>query len=109
MAAIEPWSTNSLIGSPVGAGSSISAPGASEAGQAQAAPGFGDLLTDAIGQVNAVQVNADIEARKVITGQSSDLTEAVAAAEKARLAMEFTVQVRNKIVESYQELWRMPI
>ncbi len=75
----------------------------------EVASGFGSMLSGALQEVSALEVAADDEARKVATGQSADLTEAVVASEKAKLAMDFTIEVRNKIVDAYQDLWRMPI
>lgn len=70
---------------------------------------FGDYLKAAVDSVNEAQVKADEETMKVISGESEDLHQALIAAEEARLQMELVVQVRNKLVESYQEIARMQI
>lgn len=71
--------------------------------------GFGGLLSEALQGVNQQMAAADVEARKVATGQTDDLAAAVMAVEQASLAMEFTVQVRNRLVESFQEVMRMQL
>lgn len=84
-------------------------PGEGSGAASDVASGFGDMLSGALQDVSALETIANDEVRKVATGQSVDLTEAVVASEKAKLAMDFTVEVRNKIVDAYQDLWRMPI
>lgn len=59
--------------------------------------------------VNNDKINADNMMQKVATGQSSDLHGAMIALEKADLSMQFFMQTRNKIIEAYQEIARMPI
>jgi len=70
---------------------------------------FGDTLTKAIEKVNDLQKQADSAAVKVATGDVENIHQAMIAMEKAVLALEFTVQVRNKAVEAYQELMRTQI
>jgi flagellar hook-basal body complex protein FliE len=70
---------------------------------------FGKYLEKALDSVNEAQVKADEESIKVMTGVSDDLEGALIAAEEARIQMELTVQIRNKLLESYQEISRMQI
>lgn len=70
---------------------------------------FSELLSKAIGQVNTLQKQGD-EARMLLaTGNVEDLHTVMIATEKASLAMQLTVQIRNKAVEAYQEIMRMQI
>ncbi len=69
---------------------------------------FGDLLRAALQDVNQLQVDADYTARELLLGRV-DLHQAVIAMEKASLAMDLTIQVRNKLIEAYQEIMRMQI
>lgn len=71
---------------------------------------FGDLLSQAIGNVNGLQSNAGQMSRKLDMGDSSvTLTDTVIAREKASVAFEATVQVRNKLVDAYKEIMSMPV
>jgi flagellar hook-basal body complex protein FliE len=70
---------------------------------------FGEYLKNALDSANEAQIKANEETTKVLTGESEDLHQALIAAEEARLQMELVVQVRNKLVESYQEISRMQI
>jgi flagellar hook-basal body complex protein FliE len=74
-----------------------------------AGEGFGEAITDAIGQLNQLQKQADSAAFEVASGQSQDLHSALVTVEEASLALELSLQVRNKLIESYQEIMRMQV
>lgn len=67
------------------------------------------MLKDAIGDVNQLQVKADQTAVKLATGELQDVHEAMLAMQKASTALQFTVQVRNRVVEAYQEIMRTQV
>jgi len=79
------------------------------AGAKPAGKGFGEAITDAVKQLNDLQHQADTAAFEVATGQSEDLHSALVTVEEASLAMELSIQVRNKLIESYQEIMRMQV
>ena len=70
---------------------------------------FGDILRDAISTVNDLQQQSDIEIQKIMTGESEELHTAVVAMQKADLSFQMMMQVRNKIVQAYQEVMRMQV
>ena len=70
---------------------------------------FGDALFDAVRAVNQVQTEADARAVGVATGEPVELHDVMLAQERAALGLELAVQVRNKLVEAYQEVMRMQI
>jgi flagellar hook-basal body complex protein FliE len=84
---------------------------ASQAAKPQAAGegDFGKLLMDVIKEVNASQQNAAETQNAFMTGQNVELHELMISMERAGLAMELTLQVRNKILEAYQEISRMQV
>jgi flagellar hook-basal body complex protein FliE len=85
-------------------------PAAPAAGTTQAgAPTdvFGTLLDGLVGAVNAKQTAAAAEATKVMMGDSGQLHQSVIAMQEASVSFSLMVEVRNKLVESYQELMRM--
>lgn len=67
---------------------------------------FGATLKGAVREVNGLQVQGDKAAAKLATGNIEDVHQAMIAMQKASIAMQFTVQVRNKVVEAYQEIMR---
>lgn len=87
-----------LAGNPVGA----------------AAPGnptvsFGDFLQDMVGKVNDLQQKADQSIQSLAVGESKGLHEVMLAVEKSSISFQMLTQVRNKAVEAYQEIMRMPV
>ena len=71
--------------------------------------GFGEILKDAISTVNELQKQSDQEIQKYMTGESQDLHAAVIAMQNADLSFQMMMQVRNKIVQAYQEIMRTQI
>ena len=70
---------------------------------------FGSTLKGAVKEVNGLQVQGDKLAAKLATGDIEDVHQAMIAMQKASLAMQFTVQVRNKVIEAYQEVMRTQV
>lgn len=66
--------------------------------------GFGQLITQQLEKLNQSQLESDSLIAQFAAGETEDLHQVMIAAEEARLQMELTVQVRNKIVEAYKEL-----
>ena len=76
------------------------------------APGDGSTdfmktLEDAMSQVGQLQNDADTRVGQLLTGNGQDIHSAMIAVEKASLAFEMMVQVRNKIVQAYQQVSSM--
>ena len=94
-AATPAWS--SLAGS----GASAVTPAASQS--AAPAP-FADLLTDAVGQVSQLEDQARAAVGGLMTGSGVDVHQAMIATEKASMAFELALAVRNKAVQAYQQV-----
>ena len=77
----------------------------------QTAPteGFSQMLDGLVGTVDAKHAAAQAETRKVLLGDSDQLHQSVIAMQEASVAFTMMVEVRNKLVESYQELMRMQV
>ncbi len=78
-------------------------------GTPSAAKTFGETIKDAVNAVSELQNEADTLVQKVAAGDPVNVHEVMLAMQKASLAMQMTVQVRNKVVEAYQEIMRMQI
>jgi flagellar hook-basal body complex protein FliE len=85
-----------------GAGTSSMA-GMPGAGSATPAP-FADLMTNAIGQVNQLQDEANVAVTGLMSGKGVDVHQAMIATQKASMAFELTLAVRNKAVQAYQSV-----
>lgn len=72
------------------------------AGGAQSAAPFADLMTDAVGQVNQLEAQAHAAVSGLMTGSGVDVHQAMIATEKADMAFELALAVRNKAVQAYQ-------
>ena len=77
-------------------------------GGATAAPApFADLITDSIAQVNQLQGQAQAAVSGLMTGSGVDVHQAMIATEKASMAFELALAVRNKAVQAYQSVMSM--
>lgn len=70
---------------------------------------FHEILQASLKQVNNMQQHADVLKQKTATGEIYDLHQVMVATEEARIALELTMQIRNKIIEAYQEISRMQV
>lgn len=74
-----------------------------------AAAGFADALRDGLEHVSRLEHSADAITQDVATGGSAGVGELMAATTKASLGVDLLVQVRNRAVEAYQEIMRLPV
>lgn len=86
-------------------------PGADAAAKAPAAgeASFDKLVAQALGSLQALQGQADAAALDFVAGGATELHDVLIAMEKASLGLQLTMQVRNKVVEAYQEIMRMQV
>ncbi|AGK97776.1 flagellar hook-basal body complex protein FliE [Clostridium pasteurianum] len=70
---------------------------------------FSSILKDKLDGVNAKQVDADNITNQFIQGDNVDVHQVMISAQEAQMSLQLAVQVRNKIVEAYQELNRMQV
>ncbi|HET9028945.1 MAG TPA: flagellar hook-basal body complex protein FliE [Candidatus Aquilonibacter sp.] len=77
-----------------------------EAGQG-ASSSFKDTLTQMLGNVNDQMVTAQQKSMDLALGKSHDQAGTIKAVEEASLGMQFTLAMRNKILDAYNEVMRM--
>lgn len=71
---------------------------------------FGNVMKQAIGEVNNLQkTSGDLKTSFELGDPNVNLADVMIASEKASVAFEATLQVRNKLIEAYQEIMRMSI
>lgn len=75
----------------------------------QETKGFGEYLTDALKKTNALQLESDRENALLAAGQIDDVAQVVIASQKAEIALQLTLQIRNRAVSAYQEIMRMQV
>lgn len=77
---------------------------------AHAADGdFGQWLTQQIDMLNQQVTGADMNVRLLALGEAGNIHEVMMRLEAAKLSFELAVQVRNRVLEAYQEIMRMQI
>jgi flagellar hook-basal body complex protein FliE len=76
---------------------------------APGAGGFTKMLDGLVATVDAKQDLSQAMAKRVLLGESDQLHQSVIAMQEASVAFGLMVEVRNKLVESYQELMRMQV
>ena len=70
---------------------------------------FKDTLGDYLKDVNGLIQEAGVTAEKMVTGEVNDIHEVIIAGQKASIALELVVEIRNKLLESYREFMRMQV
>jgi flagellar hook-basal body complex protein FliE len=70
---------------------------------------FIDHLKEAVDEVNQSQITADKKATDLATGKETNIHDTMLSATQAELSFNLMVQVRNKALEAYQEIMRMPV
>lgn len=75
---------------------------AEKPGEAQ--PSFGKFLLEGIQQVNDMQQNADRAVESLFTGGDVNPAEVLSAVQKADMSFKLMMQVRNKMMQAYQEV-----
>jgi len=79
------------------------------AGATDSSNAFSSILTNTISSLQSVQNNADSAVQQFLTGENDDLHTTVLATQRAEMAFELGLQVRNKVVSAYQEVMKMQL
>lgn len=77
--------------------------------QPETRAGFGESLTDVVAEVNRVQHEASAAVEGLAQGEGANLHEVMLAVNKAELSFTFLMEARNKLVQAYQDVMRMPV
>ena len=70
---------------------------------------FGSMLQDSLNEVNDLQVKADRSVEDLVSGRSKNIHETMINISKADIAFRMTMQIRNKVIDAYQEVMRMNV
>jgi flagellar hook-basal body complex protein FliE len=94
---------------PVRAPADLEGPGAAGKAGATEGGGFAGVLKDSISEVNRLQQKADASISALATTGEASLHDTMIAMEEASVSFKLMMQVRNKIVEAYQEVMRIQV
>jgi len=70
---------------------------------------FSDILNEALSDVTKTEADVLVENDNLLTGETDSIHSAVIASEKAEIALSLAVQIRNKVVDAYNEIMNMQI
>lgn len=70
---------------------------------------FQAYLKQALGEVNDLQQQANRAIQQLVAGERGDLQETIIALERADVSFRLMMQIRNKVLEAYQEIVRMQV
>lgn len=80
-----------------------------QSGAAENGQDFKDLLMKSINEVNRLQNEADQATVNLATGETDNVTEVFTAVKKAELAFQTLMQIRNKLMDAYDEIKQMRV
>ncbi len=73
-------------------------------------PKFSDMLSQAVGSVNELQKSSnDLKTAYDMGDPNVDITRVMIASEKASISFEALTQVRNRVVQAYEDIMNMPV
>lgn len=104
-------STQSIIdtlASPTLTALSESSVGAETSAAEESGRGFGELVAGALQNANSEQLEAERQARALAAGKG-DIVDTMVALSRADLALRFVVSLRNRALDSYQEIMRLQV
>ena len=83
--------------------------GVGDGAQAAGDSGFGGMLTNSLENLQGLQTDAAAQSQALATGTAEDASQVVMAVEKARLSMQLAASLRDKGLESFQEIFRTQV
>ena len=86
-------------------------PSATPGGASPPAAGksFSDFIIESLNEVNRLQREADAGVQRLLTGETDNVAEVLTAVNKAGIAFDLLMEVRNKLTDAYQEIKQMRI
>ena len=82
-------------------------PGGGTPGKTAQGESFKDVLSGLVNQVDSLQKDADASIKGIVTGSRSDIHNVAVKMEEASVAFDLMMEIRNKLLDAYQEISRM--
>jgi flagellar hook-basal body complex protein FliE len=70
---------------------------------------FAARVTDALDQVNQQLLTSQVDLQRLAAGEVTNLHEVMMRLEESRIALQLALQVRNRVLEAYQDVMRMQV
>lgn len=93
----------------VDSAAAVGAAGPTAASPGVAAPGFSQLVMQGLDRVNEALLDGQSEMQRLAAGKVENLHQVMLKLEESRLSFQLMVQVRNRLLESYQDVMRMQV
>lgn len=77
--------------------------------QAEGEMTFSDFFKNALNEVNKLQTESEDYSKLLALGQVDNIHDVTIASEKAKIALQMTLAIRNKVVDAYKEIMRMQV
>jgi len=71
--------------------------------------GFSDILSEALNNAESTDTADKASTIELLTGQSDDMSGLLLDSSKAEIALSLTIQLRNRVVDAYNEIMRMSV
>lgn len=71
--------------------------------------GFSEMVTQGLDQVNGALLDSQVDMQRLAAGDVDNLHQVMLKMEQSRLSFQLMLQVRNRLLESYQEMMRMQV
>ena len=101
-----------ILGTTISGASSATLGKAAKVAGMPAAAGGGEAFADSLGKLLEGVEGSQVDANAAITNMvenNGEVHDAMIAIQRAEMSLELTVQIRNKLVQAYQDIMRMPI
>jgi flagellar hook-basal body complex protein FliE len=82
---------------------------AARANETEEKESFSNILSDAVDYIEETEAESDAASQALLTGESDDIHTALIAAQKAEIAVSYAVQIRNKMIEAYNDIMNMQV
>lgn len=82
---------------------------AAQASEATENQSFSNILSEAIDYMEETEAESSAANEALLTGDSDDIHTALIASQKAELAVSYAVQIRNKLIEAYNDIMNMQV
>ena len=70
---------------------------------------FSDVMIESLNEVNRLQHEADAGVQRLLAGETDNVAEVFAASNKASIAFDLLMEVRNKLMDAYREIQQMRV
>jgi flagellar hook-basal body complex protein FliE len=92
---------------PIQEGQGLVQPQKVKTGQTAGAPSFKETLNGFLKDVNSMQLKADESINRLAAGEITDVHQVMTTVEEANTAFNMMMEIRNKVMDAYQEVLRM--